>query len=154
MSLKGNLMLWRNKYVSLGGRTVLINAVLSAIPVFFLSLMKMPTAVWKEIVKIQRNFLWRGLTKRSSICWVKWDDICKPKKMGDLSIRDLRLVNISLLAKWRWKLLSHENEVRKDVIIAKYGPDCVGRGNFGGRHAPRVASKWWRDICDLDKDSS
>jgi hypothetical protein len=56
MLLGGGLKLG-NKYVSLGGRIVLINAVLSAIPVFYLSYIKMLVKVWKEVVKIQRNFL-------------------------------------------------------------------------------------------------
>jgi hypothetical protein len=85
---------------------------------------------------------------------VKWDDICKPKKEAGLGIRDLRLVNLSLLAKWRWKLLSHEKEVWKDVIIAKYGPDNIGIGNLGEAQVMRVASTWWRDICVLDKNSN
>ncbi|MCI65254.1 RNA-directed DNA polymerase (Reverse transcriptase), partial [Trifolium medium] len=59
------------------------------------------------------------------ICWVKWDDICKPKKEVGLGIRDLRLVNFSLLAKWRWKLLSSDMEVWKDVVVGKYGQDII-----------------------------
>jgi hypothetical protein len=138
----------------LGGRIVLINAVLSAIPVFFLTYMKMPTKVWKEVVRIQRTFLWGGLSKKNKTCWVKWDDICKPKKEAGLGIRDLRLVNLSLLAKWRWKLLSHEKEVWKDVIIAKYGFENIGNGNLGEVQVLRTASTWWRDICDLDKNTN
>jgi hypothetical protein len=152
--MKGRLGSWGNKYISLGGRIVMINAVLSAIPVFFLSYMKMPTKVWKEVVKIQRRFLWGGLSKRSKTCWVKWDDICKPKKEAGLGIRDLRLMNLSLLAKWRWKLLSHEKEVWKDVIKAKYGADNVGVGNLGELQVSRSASLWWRDICSLDLNTN
>jgi hypothetical protein len=70
-TLKRRLGSWGNKYVSLGGRIVLINAVLSSIPIFFLSYMKMPVKVWKEVVSIQRNFLWGGLTKKRRISWVK-----------------------------------------------------------------------------------
>jgi hypothetical protein len=58
--MKARLGSWGNKYISLGGRIVMINAVLSAIPVFFMSYMKMPTKVWREVVKIQRKFLWGG----------------------------------------------------------------------------------------------
>jgi hypothetical protein len=39
------------------------------------------------------------LSNRRKINWVKWEDVCKPKKEGGLGIRDLRLTNISLLAK-------------------------------------------------------
>jgi hypothetical protein len=81
--IKKRLGAWGNKYVSLGGRIVLINAVLSSIPIFFLSFMKMPVKVWREVVSIQRNFLWGGLSTRRRINWVKWADICKTKKEGD-----------------------------------------------------------------------
>ncbi|KAK2381610.1 hypothetical protein QL285_069201 [Trifolium repens] len=88
------------------------------------------------------------------MCWVKWDDICKPKKEAGLGIRELRLMNLSLLAKWRWKLLSHEKEVWKDVIMAKYGAVYVGLENFGDIQVSRSASFWWRDICSLDKNTN
>jgi hypothetical protein len=35
----------------LGGRIVLINALLNSIPVFFLSFLKIPIKVWREVVK-------------------------------------------------------------------------------------------------------
>jgi hypothetical protein len=70
--IRGRLGSLGNKHISLGGRIVMINAVLSAIPVFFLSYMKMPLKVWREVVKIQRTFLWGGLSKRSKTCWVSW----------------------------------------------------------------------------------
>jgi hypothetical protein len=152
--IRGRLGSWGNKHISLGGRIVMINAVLSAIPVFFLSYMKMPLKVWREVVKIQRTFLWGGLSKRSKTCWVCWEDICKPKKEGGLGIRDLRLVNISLLAKWRWKLLSCDRTLWKDAIIAKYGSEIVGVGNLGASQIHRDASIWWRDICSLDKNNN
>ncbi|RHN54844.1 putative RNA-directed DNA polymerase [Medicago truncatula] len=52
---------WGNKYVSLGGRVVLLNAVLNAIPIFYLSFFKLPVKVWKKVVSIQRQFLWGGV---------------------------------------------------------------------------------------------
>ncbi|PNX59052.1 ribonuclease H, partial [Trifolium pratense] len=85
----------------------------------------MPVKVWRQLVTIQRNFLWGGSSKRAKICWVKWDDICRPKNEVGLGIRDLRFVNISLLAKWRWKLLTYEPDVWKDVVIARYGRDVI-----------------------------
>ncbi|WJX53700.1 hypothetical protein P8452_39668 [Trifolium repens] len=89
--IRGRLGSWGNKYLSFGGRIVMVNAVLNAIPIFFLSYLKMPCNVWKEVVKIQRKFLWSGLSNRRKINWVKWEDVCKPKKEGGLGIRDLRL---------------------------------------------------------------
>jgi hypothetical protein len=83
---------------------------------------------------------------------VKWDDLCRPKEEAGLGIRDLRLVNKSLLAKWRWKLLSHENEVWKDIVSARYGNDVVGKRFLCEVDAHRLSSSWWRDLCQLDGD--
>ncbi|GAU29820.1 hypothetical protein TSUD_223660 [Trifolium subterraneum] len=140
-----NILAW-------GGRIVLINAVLGAILIFFLSYMRMPLKVWREVVRIQRNFLWGGLTKRRRINWVKWEDLCKPKKEGGLGIRNLRLVNLSLLTKWRWRLLSGEGEVWKDIIVAKYGERVMGNARLDNIVYLQFGSAWWRDLCNLDKD--
>jgi len=44
---------WGHKYISLGGRIILLNLVLNAIPIFYLSFLKMPVNVWRKIVRIQ-----------------------------------------------------------------------------------------------------
>jgi hypothetical protein len=149
-AIKGRLCSWGNKYVSLGGRIVLINAVLNSLPICFLSYLKMPVKVWHEVVKIQRNFFWGGLASRRSMCWVKWSEICKPKKEGGLGIKDLRLMNKSLLAKWRWKLLMCEDELWKNVLVAKYGNNVIGNTCLNEENARAGASVWWRDICKVD----
>jgi hypothetical protein len=84
---------------------------------------------------------------------VKWEDICKPKNEGGLGVRDLRLVNISLLTKWRWKLLNGVNEIWKEVIVAKYGRESMGTIRPGIGFAPTLASRWWVDICNLDNEA-
>ncbi|GAU21795.1 hypothetical protein TSUD_176400 [Trifolium subterraneum] len=74
-SLAKRLGVWRNKYVSLGGRVVLLNSVLNSIPIFYLSFMKMSVIVWKKIVQIQRNFLWGGPKSSRKIAWVSWGKV-------------------------------------------------------------------------------
>jgi hypothetical protein len=151
-AIKRRLNSWGNKFISLGGRIVLINAVLNSIPVFFLSYLKMSVKVWREVVKIQRTFLWGGLTNRRKLCWVKWKDICRPKKEGGLGIRDVRIMNLSLLAKWRWKLLSEGDEVWRSVVVARYGNGVVGNLNLDVEVSRSGTSGWWRDICRVDID--
>lgn len=72
-NLSGRLNTWGHKYISFGGRIVLVNAVLNAIPIFYLSLLKLPVQVWKRIVRIQREFLWGGVGGGNKISWVKWE---------------------------------------------------------------------------------
>jgi hypothetical protein len=41
--IKSNLQVWKGKFLSLGGQIVLLNSVLSLIPLYYLSLYKVPS---------------------------------------------------------------------------------------------------------------
>jgi hypothetical protein len=61
-------------------------------------------------------------------------------------VKDLKIFNLSLLAKWRWRLLSEDKPHWKLVLEAKYGG--VGRSTLSiGR--VHKASLWWRDLVGL-----
>ncbi|GAU09987.1 hypothetical protein TSUD_393040 [Trifolium subterraneum] len=111
-------------------------------------------STWDPMLMLIKRRLGSWRNKYSKICWVKWDDICRPKKEAGLGLRDLRLVNSSLLAKWRWKLLTYEPDVWKDIVIARYGRDVIGKRILGEVDVPRVASMWWKDLCQLDGEAS
>jgi hypothetical protein len=64
-------------------------------------------------------------------------------------VRDIRTVNISLLAKWRWKLLDNKQAVWKDVLISKYGVNVVGKVDIGEENKPWFSSLWWKDVCSI-----
>jgi hypothetical protein len=59
------------------------------------------------------------------------------------------MVNISLLAKWRWRLLDNNHGVWKDVLKGKYGELAVGKVEILDDCKPWYASLWWRDICSI-----
>jgi hypothetical protein len=148
-SLRKRLDGWANRHVSLGGRITLLNSVLNAIPIFYLSFLKIPILVWKKIRRIQRDFLWGGNGGRKKISWVKWDVVCQPKNKGGLWVRDIRAVNISLLAKWRWRLLTNDHVLWKEVLRSKYGDSVIGRAVLGVDSQPWFSSTWWKDICSI-----
>lgn len=129
---------------------MLLNAVLNSIPIFYLSFMKMPSTVWRKIVKVQREFLWGGVGGGRKINWVKWSLVCKPKMEGGLGVLDVRAVNLSLLVNWKWRLLADREVLWKEVLKEKYG-SSIGEMVVGEEHAlPSFASKWWRDLVRLD----
>ncbi|GAU18134.1 hypothetical protein TSUD_248350 [Trifolium subterraneum] len=147
--LQKRLASWKNKYVSLGGRVVLLNSVLAAIPIFYLSLFKMPVGVWKKIVNLQRRFLWGGVAGSSKIPWVNWRDVCRPKKEGGLGVKDLRIMNISLLAKWKWRLLSEGKSIWKNVLEDRYRGGESGVGWMSKVWVSSKASPWWNDLMTM-----
>jgi len=56
--IRKKLSVWKGKNLSLAGRLFLIKPVINAIPLVFLSFFKAPSGECKEIVMIQRKFLW------------------------------------------------------------------------------------------------
>jgi len=76
--------------------------------------------------------------------------VCQQKKNGGIGIKDVRVMNVCLLAKWRWRLLDEENALWKDVLEEKYGPckECLLEG--GGTSWLRFTSVWWKDVVKLD----
>lgn len=69
--LSRKLNSWGNKYVSLGGRIVLLNSILNLIAISYLSFLKMLVKVWRKIVKLQREFLCGGARRGRNVSWVK-----------------------------------------------------------------------------------
>lgn len=51
---------WKSQYLSLGGRLVLINAVLDSLPTYVMSMFPIPAVVVDKLDKLRRDFLWNG----------------------------------------------------------------------------------------------
>lgn len=107
--IRRRLTKWNGRYLSLGGRITLTQAVLSTIPIYCLSFNRLPKKTLKAITKLQRDFLWGGAEKSSKIPWVKWEEICKEKEYGGLGIKDLDAFNLVLLGKWIWEVMGKNN---------------------------------------------
>ncbi|MCH85824.1 ribonuclease H protein [Trifolium medium] len=105
--------------------------------------------VWTQIVRLQRNFLRGGWTGASKIAWVNWEDVFKYKRVRGLGVRDLRLVNLAMLGKWRWRLLSEGAGLWKDILVTKYRVVRTGSHHGGHEDEFRVASSWWKNILLL-----
>ena len=48
---------WKSIYLSMGGRITMLKSVLASLPVYFLSLFQISTAIKNELDKIQKRFL-------------------------------------------------------------------------------------------------
>lgn len=55
--VRRRLSLWKGRYLSMGWKVVLINAILNVIPVYTVSFYKAPVSVLKEIISTQNKFL-------------------------------------------------------------------------------------------------
>jgi hypothetical protein len=112
--------------------------------------MKMPTQVIKEVTRIQREFLWGVVKGGRKLCWINWRVVCQLKKNGGLGVRDIKSVNLSLLLKWRWRLLNREDtRLWKDVLVAKCRNNILHNVIWSNRPCLNLASNWWKDIINI-----
>lgn len=101
--VRSRLARWKRKLLSFVGRLTLIKAVVSSLPVYYLSLFRIPEGVAKEIERLQASFLWGGSDLKRKIHMVKWEEITKRVDQGGLGIRRIREMNTCLLIKWWWR---------------------------------------------------
>lgn len=58
--VRRRLSTWKSQHLSLGGRLIMVNSVLSALPTFWMSIFRLPCWVIKTLDRIRRDFLWTG----------------------------------------------------------------------------------------------
>ena len=116
---------WKGTCISRAGRVILIKAVLQSLPLYYLSLFKLPIKVAQEINKIQRRFLWSGQKQGRYNALVKWEVVQKPKQMGGLGVSDCTLKNAALLFKWWWRYASEEGSLWRRIVDSIHEEDIT-----------------------------
>lgn len=90
---------WETRLLSLGGRFILVQAVLSQLAIYWAHLFYLPAPVIKKMKTFAANFLWGGKTYQSKFHLIKMDSIAKSKKLGGWGLLDMRTMGNSLLCK-------------------------------------------------------
>lgn len=79
------------KLTVLGGVLILVNAVLGAVPTYWLSMSKIPVEVRKKLESIRRNLIRNGTqVEQKKYLLVSWDKVSRKKEFGGLGILVLR----------------------------------------------------------------
>ncbi|WKA11259.1 hypothetical protein VitviT2T_028778 [Vitis vinifera] len=124
--VRRRLALWKRQYISKGGRVTLIKSTLASMPIYQMSIFRMPKMVARRLEKVQRDFLWGGGNMEGKTHLVNWEVVCTDKAKGGLGIRKLTLLNKALLDKWIWRYACDKDNIWKQVIKVKYGQEDFG----------------------------
>ena len=124
--VRRRLALWKQQYNSKGGRITLIKSTMANMPLYQMSLFRMPKTVARRLEKLQKDFLWEGGNLERKVNLVNWEVICVDKEKGRLSLRKLTLLNKVLLGKWIWRFACVKEDLWKQVLVAKYGQEDLG----------------------------
>nr|ABF94719.1 retrotransposon protein, putative, unclassified [Oryza sativa Japonica Group] len=110
---------WKGKCLSVGGRLVLINSVLSSLAMFMLSFFEVPKGILKKLDYYRSRFFWQSDGHKRKYRLARWSVICTPKDCGGLGIQNLNVQNKCLLSKWLYKLIN-EDGVWQKLLRKKY----------------------------------
>jgi hypothetical protein len=117
----GRIEGWRAKTLSQVGRLVLIKSVAAALPSYAMSSFLLPISYCNALDKAFKIFFWGFPSKKSRNLSLKsWDSLCIPKALGGLGIRKMREVNLALISKLGWKILSNSGSLWVTQLQGKY----------------------------------
>jgi hypothetical protein len=124
------------------GRLQYIISVLSSIPVYYMLTVLFSKTFIAKINSIIRNFWWAGVQAENPsnpIAFRYWDDIC------NLGIRDMELINKSLLIHTAWNVITQENPFLSNVLKAKY----YTNSSFWNNTTSGPRSVFWSSVLQV-----
>ena len=77
--IRARLVGWKGRLMNLAGRRILVRSILSALPTFAMTVLRLPKKLLKDIDKARRRFLWaRDEELSGGKCKVNWKTACSP----------------------------------------------------------------------------
>jgi hypothetical protein len=142
-SIQSKLEGWRARTLSQAGRSVLIKVVAAAMPSYAMSTFLLPKSFCRKLDQMFKNFWWGFHPKKTRNLSLKsWHSLCSPKASGGLGFRFMEDVNLALISKLGWKLLSHSDSMWVTQLQGKY----LLSGSFLSP-PPHSAPSWlWKGI--------
>nr|GEX87088.1 RNA-directed DNA polymerase, eukaryota, reverse transcriptase zinc-binding domain protein [Tanacetum cinerariifolium] len=117
------LSTWKMKTLSIGGMLTLLKSVLGSLPVYHMSLFKVPQKVLHVMEAIRRNFF-NGIDhKGKKQAWISWNKVLASKDNDGLGVYSFFALNRALLFKWVWRFRSHPKLLWAKVIKEIHGDD-------------------------------
>nr|GEX53511.1 RNA-directed DNA polymerase, eukaryota [Tanacetum cinerariifolium] len=126
--VKSWLSKWKMKMLSIGGHLTLLKSVLGSMPIFHISMFKVPTGTLHALESIRGKFFNGHETSSKKASWVQWNKVLAPKDNGGLGVSSLYALNRGLMFKWVWRFFAHKPTLWSRVIKAIHGAE----GNIGG----------------------
>nr|GFB70933.1 RNA-directed DNA polymerase, eukaryota, reverse transcriptase zinc-binding domain protein [Tanacetum cinerariifolium] len=101
----------------------LLKSVLGSMPIFHMSIFKVPSYVLKTLESSRSRFFNGQDHKSRKASWVKWDNVLTSRDKGGLGVASLYALNRGLMFKWIWRFYSQKSSLWTRVIKAIHGDD-------------------------------
>ncbi|XP_018473859.1 uncharacterized protein LOC108845090 [Raphanus sativus] len=95
---------WTGRWLSKGGKEVLIKSILLALPTYVMSTFLLPLEICENLASAIAQFWWSSNPPKRGIHWSKWEKVCLPREEGGIGFRMIHEFNLALLAKQLWSI--------------------------------------------------
>ncbi|GKF20805.1 hypothetical protein Tco_0069443 [Tanacetum coccineum] len=144
--VRRRLSKWKMKMLSIGGRLTLVKSVLGSMPIFHMSLFKVPSGILKVLESIRSHFFNGHDISSKKVSWVNWNKVIASKDKGGLGVSSLYALNRGLLFKWIWRFLTQGSSLWAKIIKAMHGVD----GNLGSNSKGGMKSCWSSIVTEVN----
>jgi len=134
---------WSAKFLSKGGKEVMIKSVAATLPTFVMSCFRLPKTITSKLTSAVARFWWSLNGESRGMHWMAWNKLCNSKMEGGLGFRDVDDFNSALLAKQLWRLISFPDSLFAKVFKGRYFRKSNPTENIKS-YSP---SDGWRSIC-------
>ena len=114
---------WSHKFLSEGGKEILLKTIAIALPVYTMNVFKLPKGTCDEINGILAQYWWSKSRDRRAMHWISWKRMSLPKNEGGLGFKDIEKFNLALLGKQVWRILQSPNSLLSKLLKARYFPN-------------------------------
>ncbi|GJS94449.1 RNA-directed DNA polymerase, eukaryota, reverse transcriptase zinc-binding domain protein [Tanacetum coccineum] len=140
-SMVARLSKWKMKTLSIGDRLTLLKSVLGSMPIYHMSIFKVPMKVLQRMESICCHFF-NGVDHiGKKPIWVKWNKVLASKEKGSLGVSSLYALNRALMFKWVSRFLTQSSSLWARVIKEIHGED-----RKIGKNAKSAYPSIWLDI--------
>lgn len=146
--VKASIQNWAEKNVSRSAKEILIKMVAQTLPTYAMNVFLLPLEITRDIEKSMSKFFWSTSQENNSkITWMAWERMTKHKHAGGIGFKCLRDVNLSMLGKQCWRLITNPESLVARLYKAKY------YANFEFMEAGLGSSPSfiWRSILEAKK---
>ncbi|KAF7814696.1 ribonuclease H [Senna tora] len=127
--LQQKLTGWKASMLSQAARFTLIQAVLSAIPLYTLHFTSLTDNYARKCNSLMNNFFWGNWGDGKTTPLIAWDKICRSKAEGGLGLRSIQSLNKALLEKQLCRIITSNQGLMSTIMRAKY-VDPFPNGNL------------------------
>jgi len=102
--VRSRILGWSSKFLSSGGKIILIKHVLTSIPIFLLQVLSPPKSFLVALGRMLNGFLWNQSADQKRIHWKSWEKLSFPVQEGGLGFRSFSSVVDAFSMKLWWRL--------------------------------------------------